>query len=106
MKAIAGTVLRVATAGLIPALMLSVSSPTVRLPDDPAMVTSAAALGPFSRRQAMDHVRKLAGDIGVRVRATRGETRGATYIAETFRDLGYRVFVQKFSVDSKTSRNV
>lgn len=54
----------------------------------------------------MIHVRKLAGDIGVRVRATRGETRGARYIAEKFRSFGYNVNVQKFAVDNGTSRNV
>ena len=43
--------------------------------------TSSAGLDPFVRHRAMDHVRKLAGDIGVRVRATRGERRGAAYIA-------------------------
>ena len=42
----------------------------------------------------------------MRVRATHGETRGAAYIADELRDLGYEVFVQRFSVDSKTSRNV
>jgi len=54
----------------------------------------------------MVHVRKLAGDIGVRVRATRGETRGARYIAEKFRSFGYNVNIQKFEVDGGTSRNV
>ena len=54
----------------------------------------------------MDHVRQLAGDIGVRVRATRGEKRGASYIARTFRELGYSVNIQTFEVDSGTSRNV
>jgi Zn-dependent M28 family amino/carboxypeptidase len=54
----------------------------------------------------MGHVRALAADIGVRVRSTRGETRGAAYIARHLRQLGYRVFVQKFSVDGGTSRNV
>ena len=54
----------------------------------------------------MSHVRHLAGEIGVRVRATRGERRGAAYIARTFRDLGYRVHVQTFDVDGGTSRNV
>jgi Zn-dependent M28 family amino/carboxypeptidase len=54
----------------------------------------------------MAHVRKLAGEIGVRVRATRNETLGARYIADEFRSLGYDVHIQKFSVDSGTSRNV
>lgn len=54
----------------------------------------------------MDHVRALASRIGVRVRATDGERRGARYIARRFEDLGYRVHVQRFDVDGGTSRNV
>ncbi len=54
----------------------------------------------------MRHVRKLAGDIGVRVRATRGETRGARYAAEKLRSFGYNVNIQTFDVDNGTSRNV
>jgi Zn-dependent M28 family amino/carboxypeptidase len=54
----------------------------------------------------MSHLRALAGDIGVRVRATEGERKGAAYIAEEFRSLGYDVFIQRFSVDDRTSRNV
>lgn len=54
----------------------------------------------------MRHVRKLAGDIGVRVRATRGETRGARYAAAKLRSFGYNVNIQTFEVDNGTSRNV
>lgn len=67
---------------------------------------SDAPVGSFSKRRAMRHVRELAGDIGVRVRATRGELRGSRYIAEQFRTLGYSVRIQKFDVDNGTSRNV
>ena len=63
-------------------------------------------IGPFRRWRAMEHLRALADDIGVRVRATTGERRGAAYIAREFQSLGYKVFVQKFSVDGGTSRNV
>ena len=63
-------------------------------------------IGPFRRWRAMEHVRKLAGDIGIRVRATEGERKGAAYIARRFAELGYDVFVQKFSVDGGNSRNV
>lgn len=63
-------------------------------------------LSEFKRRRAMDHVRALAADIGVRVRATEGERRGATYIKRELEALGYEVFVQKFSVDGRRSRNV
>jgi len=54
----------------------------------------------------MRHIRHLAEDIGVRVRTTEGETRGARYIARKFRNYGYEVSVQTFSVDGGTSRNV
>jgi hypothetical protein len=69
-------------------------------------VGAADELAPFSRHRAMTHVRKLARGIGVRVRATRGERRGARYIAGRFKDLGYRVAVREFSVDGGKSRNV
>ena len=67
---------------------------------------STAPLGEFRKRVALRHVRRLAGGIGVRVRATRGERRGQRYVAGRLRALGYRVFVQRFSVDAGTSRNV
>ncbi len=54
----------------------------------------------------MGHIRALARDIGVRVRATRGENRGIAYVADRFRAMGYRVNVQRFSVDGDTSHNV
>ena len=60
----------------------------------------------FSGTRAMRHVRRLAGEIGVRVRATRGEYRASRYVARRFRDLGYDVQIQEFSVDNRTSRNV
>lgn len=88
-----------------------VSSPTAEMSEG-AELTAAAATFPdgpyeaFSKARAMNHVRKLAGDIGVRVRATRGEYRGSRYIARRFRAMGYNVRIQKFSVDGGTSRNV
>ena len=54
----------------------------------------------------MRHIRELAKKIGVRVRATKGERKGAKYIASQFEELGYDVTMQKFSVDGATSRNV
>ena len=54
----------------------------------------------------MTHARKLARDIGVRVRATRGETRGIRYVADQLRSYGYNVNIQRFAVDGGTSRNV
>jgi Zn-dependent M28 family amino/carboxypeptidase len=54
----------------------------------------------------MGHVRTLARRIGVRVRATRRERRGARYIASKLRGFGYKVRVQRFGVDDGTSRNV
>lgn len=79
------------------------------LGDAPARAGGAFAEGPiasFSKRRAMRHVRKLAGDISVRVRATSAERRGARYIANRFEAMGYKVNIQRFSVDGGTSRNV
>jgi hypothetical protein len=67
---------------------------------------ATAALARFSKRRAMRHVRRLARDIGVRVRANTGEYRASRYIRRRFRSHGYNVKIQKFSVDSDTSRNV
>ncbi len=67
------------------------------LQDDPA---------PYDNARAMAHVRALAGDIGVRVRATAGEHRGIAYVSDELRRLGYRVDVQEFAVDGETSHNV
>ncbi|CAN5674892.1 hypothetical protein BH24ACT26_BH24ACT26_13470 [soil metagenome] len=68
--------------------------------------SSARELGRFRRRRAMVHVRRLASRIGVRIRATPGERRGAAYAASRLRSLGYIVKVGRFPVDGATSRNV
>jgi aminopeptidase YwaD len=60
----------------------------------------------FSTRYAMRHVRHLAARIGPRVRATKGELRGARYFARKMRRRGYRTKIQRFQVDGRTSRNV
>lgn len=66
-----------------------------------------APLPHFSRRKAMRHVRKLAAEIGVRVRGRRGERAAALYVRRRFKALGYEVKVQRFEVDGgRTSRNV
>lgn len=56
--------------------------------------------------ETMEHVWRLARGIGVRVRGTPNERRAALYIARQFEKSGYRVHIQKFEVDGKTSRNV
>ena len=63
-------------------------------------------LGRYRNRRAMRHVRRLAGRIGVRVRGTKGERRGISYVARKLRALGYKVDVQKFRVEGDTSHNV
>ena len=60
----------------------------------------------FSKKKTMVHVRKLAGDIGARTKATRSEMNAADYIAERFRRYGYDVTIERFSVPEGTSRNV
>lgn len=67
---------------------------------------TTASIGAFNKARAMNHVRKLSRDIGVRVRATRRERRGIRYAARKLRDFGYRVRIQDFTVDGRTSHNV
>lgn len=96
--------------------VLEIQEP-VEATDDPVVEETRASTGGaggftagpitrFSKRRAMTHVRKLASDIGVRVRGRRGEYRASRYLAARFRELGYNVHIQKFSVDGRTSRNV
>lgn len=56
----------------------------------------------------MKIVRKLSGGqgIGPRERASPNERRGALYIARKFESYGYKVRIQRFSVDGGVSRNV
>ena len=72
----------------------------------PERTTAAAAIDRFSKKRAMNHVRKLARSIGVRERATPNERKGARYVARTFRSFGYDVAMERFSVDGGKSRNV
>lgn len=72
----------------------------------PAQAPATEEVGRFSRTKAMKHVWRLSNRIGVRVRGTEGERRGARYVKSRFESLGYQVKVQKFSVDGRTSRNV
>jgi hypothetical protein len=64
------------------------------------------SIGQYRNKRAMHHVRRLASRIGVRVRATRAEKRGAKYIANKLERFGYLTRIQKFHVDSRRSRNV
>ncbi|MFP5299137.1 MAG: M28 family peptidase [Actinomycetota bacterium] len=84
------------------------AEPSLLAHSTPLLASSEESLAVerFSKQRAMRHVRKLAGDIGIRVKATNNERRGARYIAEKFRSFGYRTNVQKFSVGGGTSRNV
>ena len=87
----------------------ALATPTPELTESSQLSAETFPDGPyeaFSKARAMNHVRKLAADIGVRVRATRGELRGSRYIARRFEAMGYNVRIQKFSVDGGTSRNV
>lgn len=95
--------MRIACSALLLVVLLAACGETTPAPGG---VTVVSAVEKFSKQRAMDHVRKLAGDIGVRVRGTRGERLGARYIAKRFKSLGYKVNVQKFAVDNGTSRNV
>ena len=92
-------------------LMTSCGREFERVTMDPVTVTrpggfSNERVGKVERPRTMSHVWRLARRIGVRVRATEGERRGARYIARKFESYGYRVRIQKFEVDDGTSRNV
>ena len=93
----------VLTGPVAPATALRPATP---LHDPAAEQELAAPLGRFGATRAMVHVRRLAGPIGVRLRASPGEHRGQRYVKKRLRALGYRVFVQRFGVDGATSRNV
>ena len=88
---------------LVVALLLL---PSVGLGRAPAQAPESGEVAQFSRTKAMKHVWRLSNKIGVRVRGTEGERRGAGYIKGRFEELGYEVEMQKFSVDGRTSRNV
>jgi hypothetical protein len=66
----------------------------------------AKPMGRYMNKRAMRHVRRLAGRIGPRVRATHAEKRGAKYIANKLEQYGYQTWMQEFSADSGRSRNV
>ena len=93
---------------VLPVAALAVAALTVATPASPALLGAQQSdeIGPFTKDAAMPHVVKLARDIGVRVRGTPGERKGARYIAEQLRSYGYSVNVQKYPVDGRTSRNV
>jgi putative aminopeptidase FrvX len=78
------------------------SDPRVR----PAGQGERKEIGRYRNKKALRHVRRLAARIGVRVRATSGERRGARYIANKLEKYGYETRIQKFAVDSRRSRNV
>jgi hypothetical protein len=66
----------------------------------------AETIGSFSKKRAMEHVRALAADIGVRRRATKNERRAAAYVAGKLEKFGYDVRIGEFDVDGGKSRNV
>jgi aminopeptidase YwaD len=81
-------------------------APSVRLAGTATAADSAQTLKEFSKWRAMKHIRHLANEIGVRVRTTEGERRGAKYIAAKLETFGYDVRIGKFDVDGGRSRNV
>ena len=60
----------------------------------------------YDKRRALRHLRRLAVRIGVRVRATKGERRGISYVARKLRGLGYLVDIQRFRVNGDRSHNL
>jgi Zn-dependent M28 family amino/carboxypeptidase len=87
-------------------VVLTLVLPLIGVGPAPARAPRSASVAQFSRTQAMKHVWRLANRIGVRVRGTDGERRGARYIKGRFENLGYETEMQTFAVDGRTSRNV
>src|SRR5688500_18924418 len=87
-------------------VVLMLVLPLLGIAPAPARVARSSSVAQFSRTQAMKHVWRLSNRLGVRVRGTEGERRGARYIQGRFEELGYETEVQTFSVDDRTSRNV
>jgi aminopeptidase YwaD len=108
------TRLRIAAGAAALAMAAGVVEAAATVPNDVHVAGAAGGgraaralrVGHFDEDRAMRHVRRLARGIGVRVRGTEGERRGARYVARRFRSYGYKVFVQRFEVDGRTSRNV
>lgn len=87
-------------------VILTLVLPLLGVAPAPARAPRAAEIEQFSRVKAMKHVWFLSNRIGVRVRGTEEERRGARYIDARMSSQGYDVRMQKFSVDGRTSRNV
>ena len=115
-KSVPSPRLRLMSIAILVAILASCGGET-RIPvaaHAPGVATAPAAGSPgapdplpsFSQDRAMNHVRALARRIGVRVRATGRERRGARYVANKLRGFGYNVYIQRFDVDGGTSRNV
>lgn len=64
-----------------------------------ATASRPVATGPANNdgARALEHVKKLAGDIGPRVSGTAGEDTATAYIAEQFRSAGYDVELMPFT---------
>jgi Peptidase family M28 len=74
--------------------------------DGNTLLGPSDSIGKFDNGRARDHVRVLAGEIGVRVRGTSGERRGIRYVNRYLDQLGYKTDVQEFRVDGGRSHNV
>ncbi|HEX9891745.1 MAG TPA: M28 family peptidase, partial [Actinomycetota bacterium] len=67
------------------------SAPTAAPSPAPAQSPDPPGPAPFSAARAMDHVRKLAGDIGPRTAPSKAYRRAARYVRGELREMGYRV---------------
>jgi hypothetical protein len=66
-----------------------------------ALIANERSLG----ERALDTVRVLAEDIGIRAAGTPNERRAAAYLADEYRALGYEVTVPTFAITSTSSRS-
>ena len=68
-------------------------------PSASAVATGVAARSTPEAARAMAHLRRLAGEIGVRAATTDGERRAADYIRGELERAGYRATIEPFAVD-------
>jgi aminopeptidase YwaD len=65
----------------------------------PAAATAASTPADPEVDRALEHLRVLAAEIGVREAGTPGERRAAEYIRGQFEQFGYRAAIEEFTVD-------
>ncbi|RLT34773.1 MAG: hypothetical protein DWI58_20190 [Chloroflexi bacterium] len=76
---------------------LASASPSASTSATPSGALPAAPTGPLDVDRAMQHVRALSVDIGIRAAGTEGERQAARYIADVFTSQGYTTEIEQFT---------